>query len=226
MGSGQVIGGGGPVAGGGSGCNGSGGANCTTGSSSSCWWWCHQWRHHGHNQNYNQGRRLMLSSGFVFFVGCFVLYCLIGWFYGWLLFMKPYVSTQTPSIGCREDSEGSWSIGIFYGDSPFSLKPIENMNVWRDHSAAWPVSNPILSCASVSQSGFPSNFVADPFMYAQICYGKRRSHQYMSDVVVATTVGAIVVRGIRRSTKGGMKRSCGDSDDGRCKAVRGELNMG
>ncbi|TXG49389.1 hypothetical protein EZV62_025264 [Acer yangbiense] len=193
MGSGQVIGGGGgPVAGGGSGCNGSGGANCTTGSSSS-WWWCHQWRHHGHNQNYNQGRRLMLSSGFVFFVGCFVLYCLIGWFYGWLLFMKPYVSTQKPSIGCREDSEGSWSIGIFYGDSPFSLKPIEIMNVWRDHSAAWPVSNPILTCASVSQSGFPSNFVADPFMYAQgdalfLFYETKNSITKEGDIGVAKSV--------------------------------------
>ena len=25
----------------------------------------------------------------------------------------------------QEDNEGSWSVGVFYGDSPFSLKPIE-----------------------------------------------------------------------------------------------------
>lgn len=41
-------------------------------------------------------------------------------------------------------------------------------NIWRDGSAAWPVANPIISCASVSDSGFPSNFVADPFLYAKV----------------------------------------------------------
>lgn len=42
------------------------------------------------------------------------------------------------------------------------------MNVWKDGSAAWPVANPVLTCASVSDAGFPSNFVADPFLYAQV----------------------------------------------------------
>jgi hypothetical protein len=42
------------------------------------------------------------------------------------------------------------------------------MNVWRDDSAAWPVANPVLTCASVSDAGFPSNFVADPFLYVQV----------------------------------------------------------
>lgn len=26
------------------------------------------------------------------------------------------------------DNEGSWSIGVFYGDSPFALKPIESVS--------------------------------------------------------------------------------------------------
>lgn len=43
------------------------------------------------------------------------------------------------------------------------------MNVWKDESAAWPVANPVLTCALVSDSGFPSNFVADPFLYIQVC---------------------------------------------------------
>jgi len=51
-------------------------------------------------------------------------------FYGWLVFSKPYsrstnVGVGLNSLGCQEDNEGSWSIGVFYGDSPFSLKPIE-----------------------------------------------------------------------------------------------------
>lgn len=73
--------------------------------------------------------------------------------------------------GCLPDGEGSWSIGVFYGDSPFSLKPIESWNVWRNRSAAWPVANPVFSCASASDAGFPSNFVADPFLYLDVsCY--------------------------------------------------------
>lgn len=42
------------------------------------------------------------------------------------------------------------------------------MNVWRDETAAWPVANPVVTCASVSDAGFPSNFVADPFLYVQV----------------------------------------------------------
>lgn len=42
------------------------------------------------------------------------------------------------------------------------------VDVWRDETAAWPVANPVLTCASVSDAGFPSNFVADPFLYVQV----------------------------------------------------------
>lgn len=42
------------------------------------------------------------------------------------------------------------------------------MNVWKDGSAAWPVANPVVTCASVSDASFPSNFVADPFLYVQV----------------------------------------------------------
>uniref|UniRef100_A0A1D1Y1X6 Glucosamine inositolphosphorylceramide transferase 1 n=1 Tax=Anthurium amnicola TaxID=1678845 RepID=A0A1D1Y1X6_9ARAE len=74
-------------------------------------------------------------------------------------------SSRSNSLGCQPDGEGSWSVGVFYGDSPFSLKPIESWNVWRNRSAAWPVANPVFTCASASDAGFPSNFVADPFLY-------------------------------------------------------------
>ncbi|EEF29466.1 transferase, transferring glycosyl groups, putative [Ricinus communis] len=94
------------------------------------------------------------------------------------------------SVGCRQDNEGSWSIGVFYGHSPFSLKPIETMNVWKDDSAAWPVANPVITCASVSDAGFPSNFVADPFLYIQgdiiyIFYETKNSITMQGDIGVA-----------------------------------------
>lgn len=41
-------------------------------------------------------------------------------------------------------------------------------NLWRDESAAWPVANPVVTCATSSEAGFPSNFVADPFLYVQV----------------------------------------------------------
>lgn len=42
------------------------------------------------------------------------------------------------------------------------------MNVWKDETGAWPVANPVVTCASASDAGFPSNFVADPFLYVLV----------------------------------------------------------
>lgn len=41
-------------------------------------------------------------------------------------------------------------------------------NVWRNESEAWPVANPVFTCASATNAGFPSNFVADPFLFVQV----------------------------------------------------------
>lgn len=74
------------------------------------------------------------SSGrrrFLFFASCFGLYAIVAATYAWLTF-PPHIGrtdhVSTSSLGCREDNEGSWSIGVFYGDSPFSLKPIESVS--------------------------------------------------------------------------------------------------
>lgn len=111
--------------GGGGGSNGGCGGGCSSSSSATenmNSWLC-RWKYQGHNGN-KQGRRLMFSSGFVFLFVSFVVYGLIGWFYCWLLLVKPYNGGM---VGCREDGEGSWSVGVFFGDSPFSLQPIENV---------------------------------------------------------------------------------------------------
>ncbi|TKY51711.1 Glycosyltransferase family protein 64 protein C5 [Spatholobus suberectus] len=150
MGSGQIGGGNGGCS------NGGSGSCCDMSVKCSC-----RWRLE--NQQYY---KRLFSSGFVFFFGCFVLFGSIATLYGWLAF-SPAVHTALSPFGCRDDNEGSWSIGIFYGDSPFSLKPIEAVNVSNDESAAWPVANPVVTCASVSDAGFPSNFVADPFLFIQ-----------------------------------------------------------
>lgn len=45
-----------------------------------------------------------------------------------LLFFSPVVHKGLSYNGCQVDNEGSWSIGVFYGDSPFALKPIESVS--------------------------------------------------------------------------------------------------
>ncbi|KAK9070270.1 hypothetical protein SSX86_010670 [Deinandra increscens subsp. villosa] len=102
-----------------------------------------------------------VSSTISFLFVSFMVFSSIGFLYAFLVFNTPN------SVGCREDSEGSWAIGVFYGDSPFELRPIEAMNVWKNTSSSWPVANPVVTCGSVSDSGFPSNFVADPFLYVK-----------------------------------------------------------
>uniref|UniRef100_A0A804M226 Glucosamine inositolphosphorylceramide transferase 1 n=1 Tax=Zea mays TaxID=4577 RepID=A0A804M226_MAIZE len=69
--------------------------------------------------------------------------------------------------GCRHDAEGSWSAGVFLGDSPFSLKPVEHWRISSGPGAAWPVANPVVTCADVAEAGFPSSFVANPFLFIQ-----------------------------------------------------------
>ncbi|PKI68571.1 glucosamine inositolphosphorylceramide transferase 1 [Punica granatum] len=149
--------------------------------------WC-RWRCH------DQPSNRVLSSCGVFFLGCLALFGSIGTLYAWLAFKPPYVRAGggdgVASLGCREDSEGSWSVGVFYGDSPLALKPIETVNMWRDQTAAWPVANPVVTCASMSDAGFPSNFVADPFIYLQednlyLFYETKNSITMQGDIGVA-----------------------------------------
>jgi hypothetical protein len=39
----------------------------------------------------------------------------------------PHFPHHPATRRCRPDAEGSWSAGVFLGDSPFSLKPIEHV---------------------------------------------------------------------------------------------------
>lgn len=57
-----------------------------------------------------------------------------------------------PTTACQ----GSWSIGIFKGPSPFELVPLEAASPRQDTAVAWPAANPVLTCASVTDA--PSNF--------------------------------------------------------------------
>lgn len=68
-----------------------------------------------------------LSLTFAFFLLSFVVLGSIGGLYGRFM-LAANVRTGITALGCEEDNEGSWAIGIYYGDSPFSLKPIEAVN--------------------------------------------------------------------------------------------------
>ncbi|XP_020573014.1 glycosyltransferase family protein 64 protein C5 [Phalaenopsis equestris] len=104
------------------------------------------------------------STAIIYLLSTTLILGVVASLFAWLTFPISRPSS-TSGIGCRLDGEGSWSIGIFYGGSPLALKPIEDRNVWRNESAAWPVANPVFTCAMPSNSGFPSNFVADPFLF-------------------------------------------------------------
>ncbi|KAL3649670.1 Glucosamine inositolphosphorylceramide transferase 1 [Castilleja foliolosa] len=142
------------------------------------------------NQN---NESCVLSSAFVYFVFSFVVLGSIGGFYARYM-VTPNVHTGITALGCREDNEGSWALGVYYGESPFSLKPIEadkgGKNVWKDNSGAWPVANPVITCASLSDARFPSNFVADPFLYVQgdvlyLFYESKNSITMQGDIGVS-----------------------------------------
>lgn len=96
--------------------------------------WCKwRWRNNSgggsKNGNSNVGGDLCdLSSAFAFFLVSFVLLGSIAGLYSRLM-LTPNVRAGLSALGCREDNEGSWAIGVFYGDSPFSLKPVEDVSL-------------------------------------------------------------------------------------------------
>ncbi|KAF9591720.1 hypothetical protein IFM89_006066 [Coptis chinensis] len=133
-----------------------------------------------------------LSATPLFFISSFLILISISTLYAWLSFSH-YELRPVSSLGCKEDNEGSWSIGVFYGDSPFTLKPIESKNVWKSENAAWPVANPVITCATVSDAGFPSNFVANPFLYVKedalyLFYETKNSVTLQGDIGVAKSI--------------------------------------
>lgn len=66
-----------------------------------------------------------LSTTLLYYIMSFIFFSIVGVFYAWLAF-SPYKNiSDAVSTGCQPDNEGSWSIGLFRGSSPFSLKPIE-----------------------------------------------------------------------------------------------------
>lgn len=87
-----------------------------------------RWRNKsGGSGNNNNSDSRVLPSPFAFFFFSFVLLGSIAGLYVHLL-LTPNVHAALSTSGCREDNEGSWAIGVFYGDSPFSLKPIEDVS--------------------------------------------------------------------------------------------------
>ncbi|CAL9107483.1 unnamed protein product [Musa textilis] len=105
-------------------------------------------------------------SAVSFLLGSLAASGLVAGAFFWLVISSSRRSDPT-LVGCRPDSEGSWSVGVYYGKSPFSLSPIELHGSSNANNSAWPIANPVLTCASPSRAGYPSNFVADPFLYVQ-----------------------------------------------------------
>lgn len=81
--------------------------------------WCRfRWRWN------NSFRVLSLPSSFFFFIGSFLVLSVTGFAFIRLM-ISPFGRPNSGSFGCQCDGEGSWSVGVFYGKTPFSLLPIE-----------------------------------------------------------------------------------------------------
>lgn len=66
----------------------------------------------------------------------------------------------TPIHGiCKKRRDGTWAIGLMFGDSPFTLFAPDTIR----HPEAPCVKNPILTCADVSDVN--ASYVADPFLF-------------------------------------------------------------
>ena len=63
------------------------------------------------------------SSSFIFFLLLCAMLGSIGLALSWFT-VSPFTKSHPPRC-CFDDNEGSWSIGLFFGSDPFSLKPIE-----------------------------------------------------------------------------------------------------
>lgn len=63
------------------------------------------------------------------FLAAFLMLCWIDSLYGRLMLTSPNVRTSPSSLWeSQEDSEGSWNMDVFCGDSPLSLKSIEDVS--------------------------------------------------------------------------------------------------
>lgn len=49
---------------------------------------------------------------------------LVGGLYFWVV-VTSFRLPDSGAVGCRPDGEGSWAIGVFYGNSPLQLRAIE-----------------------------------------------------------------------------------------------------
>ncbi|XP_078428133.1 glycosyltransferase family protein 47 isoform X2 [Wolffia australiana] len=141
-------------------------------------------------------RSISRSSIAQYFAGSAVFVSVVGIVFFWLV-ISSFQRYDSGAVGCQPDGEGSWAIGIYYGKDPFSLLPIELADKNNDNASAWPVANPVLSCASVTDAGFPSNFVADPFLFRE----GDALYLFFETKTISTMQGDI---GVAQSTNNGI----------------------
>lgn len=70
--------------------------------------------------------------------------------------MSALLLLTTCALASGSVVQGAWSIGVYKGKTPFSLQPLERLEPAEHSAVAWPVANPVLTCASLGDT--PSNF--------------------------------------------------------------------
>jgi hypothetical protein len=64
------------------------------------------------------------SPAVAFLLAAAAAAALVGGAYFWVV-VASFRLPEAGAAGCLPDGEGSWAVGMFYGTSPFDLRPIE-----------------------------------------------------------------------------------------------------
>jgi hypothetical protein len=86
-------------------------------------------------------RGLRASPAVSFLLAAAAAAALVGGAYFWLV-VASFRLPDAQARGCLPDGEGSWALGMYYGNTPFDLRPIELVS---SRSASLPAFLPLLS---------------------------------------------------------------------------------
>ena len=84
------------------------------------------------------------SPALTFLLAAAAAAALVGGAYFWVV-VASFRLPEPGARGCLPDGEGSWAIGMYYGDSPLQLRPIELVSTSASSLAA--LKAPRVMCA-------------------------------------------------------------------------------
>lgn len=79
---------------------------------------------------------------------------------GWFAGAKDRAGPMRPTFPLPPPlTQDAWGVGVMKGPAPSDLVPLERLQPRQDAEGAWPVANPVLSCATPGMDFVPSHGV-------------------------------------------------------------------